>query len=217
MVTDSKPILILADNQPITRLGITNLWNKFVPDGLIFPVKDRVELLNSLATYPEALILLDYTLFDFSSFDSMLITSMRYSSARWILFCDDLNDMFLRRIVPERHFSVLTKDDSIEEITQAILNGIAKKQFLSERVKIMLQNKKSGNERHLLTNTEIEVLKSIAQGKTNQTVADERNLSVHTIATHRKNIFRKIGVNNILEASKYALQIGIVNMTEYYI
>jgi len=217
MVTDIKPILILADNQPITRLGIINLWNRFVPDGLIVHVKDRIELLNSLATYPDALILLDYTLFDFSSFDSMLITSMRYNQARWILFCDDLNDLFLRRIVPERHFSVLTKDDSIEEISQALLNGITKKQFLCERVKIMLQNKQNPNERLPLTHTEIEVLKSIAQGKTSRTVADERNLSVHTIATHRKNIFRKINVNNVLEASKYAVQIGIVNLTEYYI
>ena len=216
-MADSKPTLILADNQPITRLGIINLWNKFVPEGLIFPVKDRVELLNTLATYPESLILLDYTLFDFSSFDSMLITSMRYSHARWILFSDDLNDMFLRRVVPERHFSVLTKDDSIEEISQALLNGIAKRQFLSERVKIMLQNKKNLNEKLPLTQTEIEVLKGIAQGKTSRTVADERNLSIHTIATHRKNIFRKIGVNNVLEASKYAAQIGIVNLTEYYI
>lgn len=216
-VTDTKATLILADNQPITRLGIINLWNRFVPDGQVIPVKDKDELLNSLTAYPDALILLDYTLFDFSSFDSMLITGMRYNRARWILFSDDLNESFLRRIVPERHFSVLMKDDSIEEISQALLNGIAKKQFLSERVKIILQNKKELKDKLPLTNTEIEVLKSIAQGKTSQAVADERNLSIHTIATHRKNIFRKIGVNNVLEASKYAVQIGIVSTTEYYI
>jgi DNA-binding NarL/FixJ family response regulator len=214
---DTKSTLILADNQPITRLGIINLWNGFVPDGQVVPVKDRDELLRTLAACPEALIILDYTLFDFPSFESMLITGMRYARARWILFSDDLNESFLRRVVPERHFSVLMKDDSIEEISQALLNGIAKKQFLSERVKLVLQNKKELNERIPLSNTEVEVLKSIAQGKTSRAVAEERNLSVHTIATHRKNIFRKIGVNNVLEASKYAVQIGIVNMTEYYI
>ena len=216
-VADSNITLILADNQPITRLGILNLWNKFVPDGHVIPVKDREELLKTLEIYPEALILLDYTLFDFSSFDSMLITGMRYNRARWILFSDDLNESFLRRTVPERHFSVLMKDDSIEEISQALLNGIAKKQFLSERVKILLQNRKELYEKLPLTYTEVEVLKSIAQGKTSREVADERNLSVHTIATHRKNIFRKIEVNNVLEASKYAAQIGIVNTTEYFI
>ena len=217
MQANTNHLLILADNQPITRLGIINLWNKFVPEGQVIPVKDRDELLNVLAVYPEALILLDYTLFDFSSFDSMLITGMRYNRARWILFSDDLNESFLRRIVPERHFSVLMKDDSIEEISQSLLNGIAKKQFLSERIKAILQSKNELNEKLPLTYTEVEVLKSIAQGKTNKAVADERNLSVHTIATHRKNIFRKIGVNNVIEASKYAVQIGVVNTAEYFI
>jgi len=35
--------------------------------------------------------------------------------------------------------------------------------------------------------------------------------------THRKNIFRKIEVNNVHEATKYAIRAGIVDMTEYYI
>jgi len=214
---DTKATLLLADNQPITRLGVINLWNKIVPDGMIIPVKDREELLHSLAENPESLILLDYTLFDFASLESMLITGVRYHRARWILFSDDLNESFLRRIVPERHFSVLLKDSSIEEISQALQNGVAKKQFVSEQVKIMLQSKKDLNDKLPLTTTEVEILQSIAQGKTSQVVADERNLSIHTISTHRKNIFRKIGVNNVLEAAKYAAQIGIVNLTEYII
>ena len=214
---ETKVTLLLADNQPITRLGVITLWNRIVPDGVIIPIKDRGELLSSLAENPDALIILDYTLFDFANLESMLITGIRYHRARWILFSDDLNESFLRRIVPERHFSVLLKDSSIEEISQALQSGVAKKQFVSEQVKIMLQHKKELNDRLPLTPTEIEILQSITQGKTSQTVANERNLSIHTIATHRKNIFRKIGVNNILEASKYAVQIGIVNLTEYNI
>lgn len=210
-------ILILADNQPVTRLGIITLWNRMVPEGMVIPVKDREELLHSLAEYPEALILLDYTLFDFSSPESMLITAMRYARARWILFSDDLNESFLRRIVPERQFSVLLKDSSIEDISQALQCAMTKKQFVSEQVKTMLQNKKELYDKLPLTPTEIEILQSIAQGKTSRTVANERNLSVHTIATHRKNIFRKIGVNNVLEATKYAVRIGIVGMPEYAI
>ena len=214
---DTKATLLLADNQPITRLGIINLWNRIVPGGLIIPVKDKEELLHSLAKNPEALILLDYTLFNFASLESMVITSVRYNRTRWILFSDDLNESFIRRIIPERHFSVLLKDASIEEISQALQCGVAKKQFLSEQIKIMLQYKKELYNRLPLTPTEVEILQSIAQGKTSQAVADERNLSIHTIATHRKNIFRKIGVNNVLEATKYAVQIGIINMTEYNI
>ncbi|MDR2231655.1 MAG: response regulator transcription factor [Tannerella sp.] len=209
--------LILADNQPITRLGIITLWNRYVPESNVIPVKDKPELLIALAAHPEALILLDYTLFDFSSLESMVITGMRFQNSRWILFSDDLNETFLRRIVSEKHFSILLKDDSIEEISNALRSGLEKKQFVSDRVKTMLLTKKEQYSKLPLTATEIEVLKSIAQGKTSQDVADERNLSIHTIATHRKNIFRKIGVNNVLEATRYAVKIGLIDVNDYYI
>ena len=35
--------------------------------------------------------------------------------------------------------------------------------------------------------------------------------------THKKNIFRKLGVNNVYEATRYALRAGLVEMMEYYI
>lgn len=61
------------------------------------------------------------------------------------------------------------------------------------------------------------ILKEIALGKTTKEIAAEKNLSFHTINSHRKNIFRKLGVNNVHEAIKYAMRAGIVDLAEYYI
>ncbi|MDR2628215.1 MAG: LuxR C-terminal-related transcriptional regulator, partial [Dysgonamonadaceae bacterium] len=69
----------------------------------------------------------------------------------------------------------------------------------------------------LLTGTEKVILKEIAAGKTTKEIAAERNLSIHTVITHRKNIFRKIDVNNVHEATKYAIRAGFLDMTDYYI
>ena len=41
--------------------------------------------------------------------------------------------------------------------------------------------------------------------------------SVHTIVTHKKNIFRKLEINNVYEATRYALRAGLVEMADYYI
>ncbi|WP_456107024.1 response regulator transcription factor, partial [Prevotella sp.] len=68
-----------------------------------------------------------------------------------------------------------------------------------------------------LTKTEIEVLKDIALGMTTREIAEKRISSFHTINTHRKNIFRKIGVNNVHEATRYAMRTGLVDAAEYYI
>jgi DNA-binding NarL/FixJ family response regulator len=218
-VNDTKKILIQADNQPITSVGVISLWNHIYPESEIFYAKSKGELLALLAKSPSALVVLDYTLFDMPGLETLLIIGLRFPQARWILFSDDLSEAFLHRIVLEKQFSIVMKDASMEEIKQAILNGsgIVKKQFLCERVKTVLNSRKETIDKQSLTSTEKEILKAIAQGKTSQMIADERCSSIHTISTHRKNIFRKIGVNNLLEATKYAAQMGIVDMSEYYI
>ena len=71
--------------------------------------------------------------------------------------------------------------------------------------------------RDQLTATEKDVLRLIALGKSVKEIAAERNSSIHPITTHKKNIFRKINVNTIYEATKYALRAGLVEMVEYYI
>jgi DNA-binding CsgD family transcriptional regulator len=54
-------------------------------------------------------------------------------------------------------------------------------------------------------------------GKSTKEIASERFSSIHTITTHRKNIFRKIGVNSVHEATRYALRAGLIDQADYYI
>ena len=68
--------------------------------------------------------------------------------------------------------------------------------------------------------TEIEgcIISSVVPQITNIVkLAAEKILSFHTINSHRINIFRKLGVNNVHEATKYAMRAGIVDLAEYYI
>ena len=57
----------------------------------------------------------------------------------------------------------------------------------------------------------------IAMGFTTREIAEKRFSSFHTVNTHRKNIFRKLGVNTIHEATKYALRAGLIDASDYYI
>ena len=82
---------------------------------------------------------------------------------------------------------------------------------------LLTPNTSSSDDMAKLTKTETEILKCIALGMTTKEIAEKRFSSFHTINTHRKNIFRKLGVNNAHEATKYALRAGLVDSAEYYI
>ena len=212
---------IIADNQDITKAGILYLTDKMPEIGLATEAADKKELLQLLIRYPEAIVLLDYTLFDLNGAEELIILQARFRKVSWILFSDELSEDFIRRIVfSSEAFNILLKDSSLEEISGGILSAFHSQQFLCSRIRSLLSDKQVVYEQKvhpILTSTEREVLKAIALGKTTKEIAAERFSSIHTIATPRKNIFRKLEVNNIHEATRYALRSGIIDSAEYYI
>ena len=214
--------IIIADNQDISNAGWHYLLKNQVELSEIMDVSEKKELLILLSGYPTALVILDYTLFDFDSVNELLILQSRFKQVDWILFSDELSDEFLRTLLYNTHsFSVLMKDCTKEEIGSAIREAYKGFRYICNHVSnLLLENNKNMhnmNARQILTITEQEILKEMALGKTTKEIAAHRNVSTHTIMTHRKNIFRKIEVNNVHEATKYAMRSGIVDLAEYYI
>ncbi|WP_321426297.1 response regulator transcription factor [uncultured Bacteroides sp.] len=210
---------IIADNQDITKAGILFLLGGLKDVGNISEADNRAELIKELRAYPEAVVILDYTLFDFAGAEELLILTERFPKANWILFSDELSEEFVKRILySSQQFSFVMKDNSKEEITSALQCAMHKERFICNHISNMLIGKKDTTPvENILTNTEKIILKEIALGKTTKEIAAERNLSFHTINSHRKNIFRKLEVNNVHEATKYAMRAGIVDLAEYYI
>ncbi|MCH3994608.1 MAG: response regulator transcription factor [Prevotella sp.] len=209
---------LLADNQELTRIGLEAIIEKVSP-GKIIRVEDKTRLIELLKEDGHVVILLDYTLFDFEDENGLLIVSERFPEAEWILISEDLTDDFLRRVIySNHHFSVIFKDSPVSIIGDAILAATQKDRYICQRaMEILLEQQKKQEVTTILTSTEIEVLKAIAQGKTTKEIAAERYCSIHTINTHRKNIFRKLGVNTAHEAVKYAFRAGLVDTSEFYI
>ena len=56
-----------------------------------------------------------------------------------------------------------------------------------------------------LTDRERDILMSVARGRTNKEIADEYNISIHTVISHRKNIARKTGIRSVAGLTVYAL------------
>ena len=62
-----------------------------------------------------------------------------------------------------------------------------------------------------LTARELEVLRLVAKGRTNQEIADELCLSVKTVARHLENIYCKLGVSSRTAAAAFAFSHGLID------
>lgn len=65
-----------------------------------------------------------------------------------------------------------------------------------------------------LTDREREILISVARGRTNKEIADEHNISIHTVISHRKNITRKTGIKSVAGLTVYALLNNMIDQND---
>ena len=210
---------ILADNQELTRFALESLLQQD-ETALVYRAFDRAGLVSLLKEHESAIVILDYTLFDFADEDQLLIVAERFSPSQWVLISDELTSRFLRRVVYSSHqFSVVFKDGPLQEVREALQAASRHNRYISQRaLEVIISQQQDDDEQpSVLTNTETEIVRAIAQGKTTKEIASERFSSIHTITTHRKNIFRKLGVNTAHEVVKYALRAGLIDSSEFYI
>lgn len=209
---------IIADNHDLTRAGIRSFILKSTKGGTIDDVHTKKELAGKMAERKRGTVVLDYTTFDFHGIDDFLILHKRFPDFYWVLCSVELSDDFIRRVAVEENIGIVFKESDGHEILQTLEAASHGGRYLC-REAAAIANTLPGHRQieNVLTPTEIEILKLIARGKSVKEIAAERVSSVHTITTHKKNLFRKLGVNNVFEATKYALRAGLLEMMEYYI
>ena len=207
-------MLIIADNQPLTRDALTG----YFADQSVHHAASKSEVSLLLEKWTDATIILDFTLFDFSTPEHLLIYLRRFPKSHWLLLSSEFSENLIRLLSSEPQVSFLTKDCSKTDILQAVYRISQGEQVICDTVRDALRSG-FGHENALvqLTPTENEILSLIAQGLTAKAIAEKRHSSVHTIVTHKKNIFRKIGVSTAYEATRYALRAGVADPVEYYI
>lgn len=91
-----------------------------------------------------------------------------------------------------------------EQISKRLLTAI---ESVNENPRADNSNELSAREREILT--------AVAKGMSNKEIADEFNLSIHTVVSHRKNISHKLGINSISGLTIYAIINKLIDVTDF--
>ncbi|HBK30329.1 MAG TPA: DNA-binding response regulator [Porphyromonadaceae bacterium] len=205
----------IYDYQYITRVGLHFIIRQQFENPDIVEVENKRDLKAFLHDHSQAIIIIDLS-FASLSISDVIALHREFPSSHWIIFMNDAVEKVIREIDKYPFMSILLKDSPENEIVLALEYAVKNRRFICKQVKDIIMDHKY-DEIPALTHTEIEILKLLATGKTAKEISAIRFSSVHTIITHKKNIFRKLGVKNIYEATKYAYGIGLMDSIEYYI
>jgi DNA-binding NarL/FixJ family response regulator len=220
---DQKLNIILADNQQLTQQGIYSILNEYFSSHanikMVVNKEDLIQLLNQEQIH---LLILDFDLINFDKLIELSELKKAHPSLGILIATNNVLPEDINTILDFGITNYVAKTCEKEELIEAVNATLNNRKYFSSDILNILLSQKTVSKNSLqvnsqLTNTEKEIVKHIAQGLTTKEIASKRNLSFHTIITHRKNIFRKLGINNSSELVLYAMRNGIIDTMEYYI
>jgi len=181
----------------------------------ILSAEDDLEIVGSAGTVRETLdeltqknvdlLITDYNLPDDDGLTLVRRVKQKYPEINIIVLSMHDEAHLIKEILKEGINGYILKKDSHEELVSAVRAVKNGKVYLSSDVNTMLMKGLNGTEEQkLLTDREREILKLIAKEYTNKQMAEELFISERTVETHRKNIFRKTGTNNLVGLIKFA-------------
>jgi len=208
--------VVLADTQFLTNEAfhsiLTPLFHAF------YTVSTKAGLQQYLQKETISLIITDYILFDFDSISDLEDLRKKHPTTGIVVVTNSINHIKIKELNDVGVKNIVLKTDDREEIFHAIDAALKGKKYYSGDVLDILLNKEALYEdARILTSSEIEIVRMIASGLSTKEIATKRHISFHTVMTHRKNIFRKLGVSSSPELLMYAIKAGLIDNIEYHI
>ncbi|MFW5758626.1 MAG: LuxR C-terminal-related transcriptional regulator [Bacteroidota bacterium] len=213
---------ILADTQYLVTESLSMLISQ-MPGYKIKGISQNIDELKSLLKEkPQThLLIIDYFLFDFKEMDEFFQMLSPYPGIKVLILTNAVRPVDVNEFKKAGIHNILYKTAERDEILQAIQYTLqGKKYYADEIMDMLIAGNSSRNEviaPAVLTPAETEITKLIASGLTTKKIADQKHKSFHTIMSHRKNIFRKLNINNTSELVRYAIKSGLIDNIEYYI
>lgn len=215
----NQPSILIADLQIISRSGIHYLVKTIIPEASITETNNLEELFARLNEHCHDLVIIDFDSFDLNDLSELREIKKQCNISEILVITDNQDKEDVLAVLDYGINNYILKTCDEKEFEFALKASLSRQKYFCKEVVDILLNRNSSQAKptEKLTSSEIEIVKLIGQGLTTKVIAARKNLSFHTIITHRKNIFRKLGINNTSELIMQSIKMGLIDTIDYSI
>lgn len=209
------PIAIIDDHEVVIN-GLKAMFASSQEVQIVFSTTAGNALFEYLKDNQPQVILLDIQMPDINGIDICKQVHRLYPQVKMVAFSSFDDTHYIKQIIRSGASGYLLKNSDQQTILTAIKKVVEGEEYIDESIKkILIQESISGQRRSLfdipLTKREKEILKLIADGLSNQEIADKLFISLRTVETHRFNLTQKLDVKNAAGLVKEAIKRGLVD------
>jgi NarL family two-component system response regulator LiaR len=214
MIPSHKIQVMLVDDHNVVRSGLATFLKAYDDLVLVAEAKNGLEALNLCHQKKPDVILMDLMMPEMDGIAATRAILAEYPDIKIIAMTSFEEEELVHGVLAAGAISYLLKNVTADELASAIRAGAAGKSTLSpEAVRALVQATRPTEQPWFeLTDREMEVLKLVVQGNSNQQIADTMVISIATVKAHISNILSKLQVSSRTEAIAYAIRHKIISL-----
>ncbi len=204
-----QPIkLLLVDDHRILLDGLRTLLDRNEEFAVVAEASDGHQALLKLRSYLVDIVLMDIRMPNMDGFEAAKDILAQFPNVKVLILSMHNERSYIEKMYQIGVSGYLLKSSGRSEILDGIRNVAQGKQHFAPELLPGLFEESNKSNKGEITRREREVLGFIALGMNNQEISQRLSLSVETINTHRKNLLRKLEVNNTAALLRLAMQRG---------
>jgi len=214
--------ILIVDDHEVVRDGLRNILTSLDSIAIAGEAGDGEEAVKMYASLKPDLVIMDISMPGMNGIEATRVIKEKDPDARILILTMHDNQEYLNQIIRSGAKGFILKNTDKEELLEAVRTVASGDNFFSKDIsKLIIDNyirtaketeKNDGYKEVPLTKREIEILKLIASGYSNQEIANILYISYNTVDTHRKNIMHKLSIKNTAGLVRYAIEKGLISL-----
>lgn len=206
--------VLLVDDHEMVRMGLAAYLATEPMIEVVGEASNGAEGVQLAEQFKPDVILMDLVMEGMDGIEATRRIRKVHPKGKVIVLTSFIDDEKVYPVIEAGAFSYLLKTSRAPDIVQAIQQAYRGQAVFEAKVTSKILTRMMGGENqdapHLqCTPREMEILQLIAEGKTNQEIADQLFIGIKTVKTHVSNVLSKLGVDDRTQAAIYAHKHGI--------
>ena len=200
--------LLIAEDHFVTRMGLKAIFGAEPDIDIVAEADSGTDAVALYRTHRPDVAIVDLRLPGKDGVEVVKEIRAEFQDARIVILTGSEGSEGVYRALQAGARAYLLKDAKGSELVRALRDVHAGKKVLPPEVAVRLAERMPQSD---LSPRELEVLRHVADGKSNKRIADALGLSEATVRTHVSNILSKLGVDDRTQAATEALRRGILS------
>ena len=211
--------LLLVDDHEVVRSGLRMLLEGQEDMEIVGEASSGLQALELATSIEPDVVVMDITLPDISGIEATRRIKEQQPNVRIVALTIHEDEQYFFEMLQAGAVGYVPKRAAPNDLITAIRAVYAGQIYVYPTLMKALVSDYLGRKREEpgkvdsdeLTEREQEVLELLAEGESNDTISERLSISKHTVARHRENIMRKLGLHSKSELVKYAIRKGLIS------